>query len=132
MILFKHCSLRMKFNYNTLSIVNCAAASNGEIGFCNCNTCSENEGDCNSHDECQVGLICGSNNCPSSVGFDSEVDCCYKPTELMSPNYPTSYPNNAYETWSLTAPTGLFITLQFHSYHVRLTILCQFQYKPVP
>ena len=96
--------------------------SNGEIGFCNCNTCSENEGDCNSHDECQVGLICGSNNCPSSVGFDSEVDCCYKQTELMSPNYPNSYPNNADETWLITAPTGSIINLQFHSFHVSLIV----------
>ena len=37
---------------NKLSLVNCATASNGEIGFCNCNTCSENEGDCDAHDEC--------------------------------------------------------------------------------
>ena len=57
--------------------MNCANTSHGEIGFCNCNTCSENEGDCDAHDECQDGLACGSNNCPASLGFDSEVDCCY-------------------------------------------------------
>ena len=38
----------------------------------------------------------------------------------MSPNYPNSYPNNAEETWLLTAPTGSIMTLQFHSFHVRL------------
>ena len=65
---------------NALSLVNLVTVSNGEIGFCNCNTCSENEGDCDSHDECQDGLFCGSNNCPASLGFDSEVDCCYQPT----------------------------------------------------
>ena len=70
----------MKLYCNTISLVNCATASNGEIGFCNCNTCSENEGDCDAHDECQDGLACGSNNCPASLGFDSEVDCCYQPT----------------------------------------------------
>ena len=66
----------MKFNFNTLSLVNCVTVSNGEIGFCNCNPCSENEGDCDSYDECQDGLFCGSSNCPASLGFDSEVDCC--------------------------------------------------------
>ena len=55
----------------------------GKIGFCNCNTCSENEGDCDAHDECQDGHLCGSNNCPTSLGFDSEVDCCYQPTETF-------------------------------------------------
>ena len=68
---------------------------------------------------CQDGLVCGSNNCPASLGFDSEVDCCYQPHELMSPNYPNSYPNNVEETWPLTTPTGSIITLQFHSFHVR-------------
>ena len=29
---------------------------------------------------CQDDLFCGSNNCPVSLGFDSEVDCCYQPT----------------------------------------------------
>ena len=38
------------------------------------------EGNCDAHDECQDGLFCGSNNCPASLGFDSEVDCCYQPT----------------------------------------------------
>ena len=61
----------------TLSLVNCATASNGDDEFCYCNTCSENEGNCDSHNECQDGLICGSNNCPASLGFDSEVDCCF-------------------------------------------------------
>ena len=65
---------------NAISLVNCATASNGDDEFCYCNTCSENEGDCDSHDECQDGLSCGSNNCPASLSFDSEVDCCYQPT----------------------------------------------------
>ena len=39
--------------------------------------CGQNEGDCDSAYECEEGLVCGSNNCPTSLGFDSEVDCCY-------------------------------------------------------
>ena len=52
--------------------------SNGETEFCYCNSCYENEGDCDAHDECQDGLLCGSNNCPASLGYGSEVDCCIK------------------------------------------------------
>ena len=66
------------WNFKYSILVNCASKSNGEIGFCFCNTCSENEGDCDAHDECQDGLACGSNNCLASLGFDSEVDCCTK------------------------------------------------------
>ena len=29
---------------------------------------------------CLDGLRCGLNNCPASLGFDSEVDCCYNST----------------------------------------------------
>ena len=58
---------------------NCATISNGNDVFCNCNLlCSQNEGDCDSHDDCQDGLACGSNNCPASLSLDFEVDCCYQ------------------------------------------------------
>ena len=142
--------------------------SNGDDFFCICNTCSENEGNCNAHDECQDNLLCGSNNCPDSLSFDSEVDCCYRPivgeedfcttgipcgehegdcdsnsecqsnhfcgsnncppslgfesevdccssTQIMSP-----YPNNVDETWLVKAPTGSIINLQFHFVNIRI------------
>ena len=76
--------LKVKFNFDTLSLANCATASNGNHEFCYCNACSENEGDCNSHDECQDGLVCGSNNCPASLGFDPETDCCYDYSQLVA------------------------------------------------
>ena len=79
------------------------------------------QGDCDFEHQCQFGLMCGYNNCPVSLGLDSEIDCCYKLTELMSPNYPNNYPSNAEETWMLTAPTGSIIILQFHSFHVRIS-----------
>ena len=110
----------MKFNCTTLFSVDCATVSNGEIGFCACNACSENEGDCNSNRECENNLFCGY-NCPASLGFDSEVHCCSS-TQLVSPNYPNKYLPNAEETWLITAPTGSKILLQFHSFAVRIII----------
>ena len=61
------------------SLVDCAIVSIGEIGFCSCNTCSENEGDCEFHDECQNGFFCIPGECPLSLGFKSFVDCCTQP-----------------------------------------------------
>ena len=57
--------------------VNCANVINGKLGFCACHSCSELEGDCDFNDQCQEGLICGSNNCQDSLGFDAQTDCCY-------------------------------------------------------
>ena len=128
---------------NDLSLVDCNTVNNGGIGFCNCNTCYENEGDCDSHDECHDGLLCGGSikiladitiqlsyvealdiNCPASLGFDSAVGCCIK--GFMSPNYPNPYPAYAEETWLITAPNGTTITLQFHSFDVRLRLKIHF------
>ena len=47
----------------------------------------------------------------------------------MSPNYPNPYPNNAEETWIITAPMGSIIILQFHSFLVNIISLKQFEYK---
>ena len=67
----------------------CYAPTIGDEYFCTSGIpCGLDEGDCDSHDECQTGLGCGSNNCPNSLGFDSEVDCCYScPGNCGSPNY---------------------------------------------
>ena len=52
-----------------------------EDDFCTSeNPCGTNQGDCDNHDECQDGLVCGSNNCPDYLSFHSEFDCCYIPT----------------------------------------------------
>ena len=57
--------------------VNCEDVINGKVGYCSCHSCSENDGDCDFDDQCQEGLRCGSNNCPSSFGFEMHTDCCY-------------------------------------------------------
>ena len=52
-----------------------------ENDFCTSeNPCGTDQGDCDTHDECQDDLVCGSNNCPDSLGYHSEFDCCYTPT----------------------------------------------------
>ena len=49
-----------------------------EDDFCTVeNPCGVNQGDCDSNDACLDGLICGLNNCPASLGYDSEFDCCF-------------------------------------------------------
>ena len=56
-----------------------------ENDFCiSQNPCGTDQGDCDTHDECQYGLFCGSNNCPDSLGFHSEFDCCYAPVYFFT------------------------------------------------
>ena len=106
-----------------VTCIDCATLNKGEVGFCNCNTCPENEGDCDYNNDCQDGLFCGYNNCPTSLNYDSGADCRTSTlTTLVTPNYPNSYPNNAQESWLITDPTALFITLQFHYFHVRIIV----------
>ena len=69
----------MKLIVILIILVNCTSVVNGEMGFCYCHSCSENEGDCDSNEECQDGLICGSKNCHVSLGFANYTDCCYMP-----------------------------------------------------
>ena len=51
---------------------------NEDEDFCTIhNPCADKEGDCDTDDMCEEGLRCGINNCPASLSYDSEVDCCY-------------------------------------------------------
>ena len=40
------------------------------------NPCGENQGDCDYDSQCNSGLRCGINNCPSNSTFISTDDCC--------------------------------------------------------
>ena len=52
-------------------------ASEGD--FCtSTNPCGSEQGDCDSHDECQTGLTCGLNNC--GITEEPDMDCCYAAT----------------------------------------------------
>ena len=45
-----------------------------------------------------------------------------KVTLINSPNFPLFYPFNTEKTWLIAAPVESIITLQFHSFHVRLIV----------
>ena len=48
-----------------------------EDDFCTSeNPCAEDQGDCDTHDECQDGLRCGTNNCPITASISTDMDCC--------------------------------------------------------
>ena len=66
--------------YSWITTSNVYVKCANEDDFCTSqNPCGTDQGDCDTHDECQDGLACGSNNCPDSLGFHSELDCCYSP-----------------------------------------------------
>ena len=114
----------VSFGYDS-AIDCCYIPSNGDEKFCKVKSCGNNQGDCDSNEECQENHFCGSNNCPTVLGFDFEVDCCSS-TQLMSPDYPNNYPKNIDETWLITAPYGEFVYLQFHDFQVSnfIIIIC--------
>ena len=50
------------------------------------NLCMEGEGDCNTDQECQGMLECGSNNCGMEGGlWDEKDDCCQRRCSLDRP-----------------------------------------------
>ena len=99
----------------------CKYATIGDENFCKTEyPCWSDEGDCDTDDECLDGLDCGSNNCPASLSFDSETDCCKSQSQLKSPNYPNNYFNNAFETWLLTQESATFVILEFVAFKVSI------------
>ena len=55
----------------------CYDATIGSEDFCTTDEpCELDEGDCDSDDECKSHLFCGSDNCPTLLGFSSSIDCC--------------------------------------------------------
>ena len=48
-----------------------------EDDFCTSeNPCAQDQGDCDTNDECQDGLRCGTNNCPITASMSTDMDCC--------------------------------------------------------
>ena len=93
--------------------------------------CKDEEGHCQSDDECQDYLKCGHNNCPSELGYHPKTRCCYDycsqwlDTEngvLTSPWYPKFYPREfrcrTLITVGMTVAGPRTITLEFLHFKV--------------
>jgi len=59
----------------TPEVTGCADGSDGSCCTTS-NLCGIGDGDCDSDDQCQDDLLCGSNNCDTSLGFGPNWDCC--------------------------------------------------------
>ena len=71
----------------TLNCNSVTSYCNGDWNFCSSSyPCGELEGDCDQSSECNAGLICGADNCPSDLGFDSAVDCCIPQSTTINPS----------------------------------------------
>ena len=49
--------------------------------------CGQDEGNCETDDQCLEGYICGYRNCPSELGFASETNCCFEKSAYCSSLY---------------------------------------------
>ena len=59
------------------SLAACSANAPYDPSCCTtASPCGVDEGDCDSDSDCQVGLKCGTNNCPSGFNFPAAADCC--------------------------------------------------------
>ena len=73
-----NCPTSLDFDPDTDCCYDNSQSVVGDEDFCTTvNPCGQNEGDCDSHDECHTGLGCGLNNCPDALGFNTGVDCCF-------------------------------------------------------
>ena len=72
----------MKFRglYYTIEIIQSLCFKvPGDDEFCTPeNTCGEGNGDCDTDEDCELALVCGTDNCKNAK-FEDWVDCCYKP-----------------------------------------------------
>ena len=110
---------------------------------CSCDSkCGYGEGRCSGDSECQDDLICGKDNCRSSIFPNGESakdgwDCCtidqnpavqpnvtsFTNTTIVSPMYPDMYNNSADVTWTITTTSG-FIKMKIHFFELEDTCSC--------
>ena len=82
-----NCPSYLEFDY---SIDCCYKKENGDKNFCYAgHHCGHHEGDCDNDNDCESGLICGTDNCPSFLGFDS-VKCDATDYDPLCPFYALS------------------------------------------
>ena len=73
----KSCEIRL-----FISAEVCNAMGNNVYSCCtSSNQCDENQGDCDSDDECIGNLQCGKDNCQSP--FPTDADCCFSKFTML-------------------------------------------------
>lgn len=87
------------------------------------NPCKVNEGHCYHNQQCQYGLLCGIRNCPLSLGYANDTNCCYgvcndwldlKNGFLNSTKSPNTYSASIECSWTISAPDpNQIIKVQF-------------------
>ena len=107
---------------------------NGDDDYCTPETpCGQDEGNCQTNDQCLEGYRCGYKNCPSNLGFASDTNCCFDRAAYCNSFYaydengnkvvrtPTPNPNeylNTYCFWYAYYSDGNFGTLTVTNYTV--------------
>ena len=103
----------------------------GDDNYCSgSNLCQNNEGDCDFNNQCDYGLLCGNNNCPTESGHGSNTNCCYdycgqwlniSAGTLTSPNYPNYYENMMTCSWMITSSIAdNILRIDFDDFRVRV------------
>ena len=92
------------------------------------NPCKANEGHCYHDQQCQKGLLCGIRNCPLTLGYANDTNCCYEVCNdwldmengiLISKNYRSKYPAHAKCSWTISAPQqNQTVKIQFLDFKV--------------
>ena len=74
------CSNDVGLNYGFRDIVDvCEVPASGSDAYCNGRTCGVGEGDCDSDNQCESGLVC-SDDVGAAYGFRAFVDVCELPS----------------------------------------------------
>ena len=69
----------------TLDNPNCNGGNQQQVKQC-CptkNPCAEGKGDCDSDAQCLGNLVCGTDNCDSTIFSSKNTDCCEKGTQIF-------------------------------------------------
>ena len=92
------------------------------------NPCKANQGHCDHDQQCHMGLLCGTKNCPHALGYASDTNCCYELCNgwldldsgiLTSPNYPNMSPASTECAWTISAPEpSQIVEVQFVDFEV--------------
>ena len=64
------------FRFNYLFFLDCEGAASCCKSYDESLKCDEDEGDCDSDNECKIGLKCGRRDCPLAWPPLEPIECC--------------------------------------------------------